>query len=82
MFQIEIFFNALEVSLENNKSFSVEINSKSKNCVGWTIAFLTTPLSNKEVIGSTEVNLGDFLRPNIYYKIKMKVIFTDCFSLI
>ena len=38
--------------------------------------------SNKEVIGSTEVNLRDFLRPNIYYKIEMKVIFTEHFSLI
>ena len=36
--------------------------------------FLSGPLSNKEVIGSTEVNLGGFLRPNIYYKIEMKVI--------
>ena len=69
-------------SLENNKNFSAEINSKPKNCVGWTIAFLSRPLSNKEVIGSTEVNLVDFLRPNIYYKIKMKVIFTERFSLI
>ena len=66
MFQIEVFFSTLEVSLENNKNFSVEINSKPKNCVGWTIAFLSRPLSNKEVISSTEVNLGDFLRSNIY----------------
>ena len=82
MFQIEVFFNSLEVSLQNNKNFSVEINSKPKNCVGWTIAFLSRPLTNKKVIGSTEVNLGDFLRPNIYYKIEMKVIFTERFSLI
>ena len=82
MFQIEVFFNSLEVSLQNNKNFSVEINSKPKNCVGWTIAFLSRSLSNKEVIGSTKVNLGDFLRPNIYYKIEMKVIFTERFSLI
>ena len=61
---------------------AVEINSKPKNCVGWTIAFLSRPLSNKEVIGSTEVNLGDFVRPNIYYKIEMKVIFTERVSLI
>ena len=58
------------------------MNSKPKNCVGWTIAFLNRPLSIKEVIGSTKVNLRDFLRPNIYYKIEMKVIFTDRFSLI
>ena len=82
MFQIEVFFNSLEVSLQNNKNFSVEINSKPKNCVGWTIAFLSRPLTNKKVIGSTEVNLGDFLRPNIYYEIEMKVIFTERFSLI
>ena len=85
MFQIKVFFNTLEIikaSLENNKNFSVEINSKPKNCVGWTIAFLSRPLSNEEVIGSTEVNLGGFLRPNIYYKNEMKVIFTERFSLI
>ena len=69
-------------SLENNKNFSVKINSKPENCVGWRIAFLSRPLSNKEVIGSTKVKLGDFLRPNIYYKTQMKVIFTECFSLI
>ena len=69
-------------SLENNKYFSIEINSKPKNCVGWTIAFLSRPLSNKEVIDSTEVNLGDFLRPNIYHKIEMKMIFTERSSLI
>ena len=46
-------------SIENNKIFSVEINSKPKNCVGWIIAFLSRPLSNKEVIGSSEVNLRD-----------------------
>ena len=69
-------------SSENNKNFSVEINSKPKNCIGWTIAFLSRPLSNKEVVGSTKVNLGDFLRPNIYYKIEMKVIFTERVSLI
>ena len=60
----------------------MEIKPKPKTCVGWTIAFLSRPLSNKEVIGSTEVNLGDFLRPNIYYKTEMKVIFTERFSLI
>ena len=49
-------------SLENNKNFSVEINSKLKNCVWWTKAFLSRPLSNKKVIGSTEVNLGGFLK--------------------
>ena len=64
------------------KNVLLEINSKPKNCVAWTIAFPSRPLSNKEVIGSTEVNLGDFLRPNIYYKIEMKVIFTESFSLI
>ena len=69
MFQIEVFFNTLEVFVDDNKNFSVEINSKPENCVGWTIAFLSRPLSNKKVIGSTEVNLGDFLRPNIYHKI-------------
>ena len=69
MFQIEVFFNTLEVTLENNKNFPVQINSNPKNCVGWTIAFLSGPLSSKEVIGSTKVNLGDFLRPNIYRKI-------------
>ena len=73
-----MYFSILwKFPLENNKNFSVEINSKPKNCVGWTMAFLSRPLSTKEVIGSTEVNLGDFLRPNIYYKIEMKVIFTD-----
>ena len=81
MFQIEVFFNTLEVFI-SDKNFSVEINSKHKKCVRWTIAFLSRPLSNKEVIGSTEVNLGDFLRPNIYYKIEMKVIFTERFSLV
>ena len=50
--------------------------------MGWTIAFLSRPLSNKEVVGSTEVNPGDFLRPSIYCKIEMKVIFTERFSLI
>ena len=40
------------------------------------MAFLSRPLSNKEV------NLGDFLRSNMYYKIEMKVIFTERFSLI
>ena len=60
----------------------MEINSKPKNCVGWTIVFLSRQLSNKEVIDSTEVNVGDFLRPIIYYKIEMKVIFTERFSLI
>ena len=74
--------NTLKFSLENNKNFSVEINSKPKNCVGWTIVFLSRPLSNKEVIDSTEVNVGDFLRPDTYYKIEMKVIFTERFSLI
>ena len=82
MFQIEVFFNILEVFIKNNKNFSVEINSNPKNCVGWAIAFLSWPLSNKEVIGSTEVNLGDYLRPNIYYKIEIKVIFTERFFLI
>ena len=81
MFQIEVFFNSLEVSLQNNKNFSVEINSKPKNCVGCIIGFLSRPLLNKEVIGSIKANLGDFLRPNIYQKIEMKVIFTDRFSL-
>ena len=50
--------------------------------MGWTIAFLSRPLSNKEVIVSTEVNPGDFLRPNIYYKIEVKVIFIEHFSMI
>ena len=82
MFQMEVFSIHWKFSLENNGNFSVETNSKPKNCVGWTIAFLTRPLSNKEVIGSTEVNRGDFLGPNINYKIEMKVIFTERFSLI
>ena len=46
------------------------------------IACFSRPLSNKEVIGSAEVNLEDFLRPNLYYKIEIKVIFTERFSLI
>ena len=81
-FELRYFSILWKFSLENKKSFSVEIDSKSKNCVGWTIAFLRRPLSNKEVIGSTEVNLRDFLKPNIYHKIEMKVNFTECFSLI
>ena len=81
-FKLRYFSIIWKFSLENNKNLSEEINSKPKNCVGWTIAFLSRPLSNKEVIGSTEVNLGDFLRPNIYYKIEIKVIFTERFSLI
>ena len=60
----------------------MKINLKPRNCVGWTIAFLSRLLSNKEVIDSIEVNLRDFLRPNIYHKIEMKVIFTERFSLI
>ena len=32
-------------------------------------------------MGSTGVNLGDFSRPNIYYKTEMKVIFAERFSL-
>ena len=76
------YFSILwKFSLENDKNFSVRINSKPKNCVGWIIAFLSRLLSNKEVIGSTGVNLGDFSRPNIYYKIEMKVIFAERFSL-
>ena len=67
-------------SLKNNKKYSVEIKSKPKNCAGWTIGFSSRPLSNKKVIGSTEINLGDFLRPKIYYKIEMKVIFNERFS--
>ena len=81
-FKLRYFSILWKFSLENNKNFSVEKNSKPKICVGWTIGFLSRPLLNKEVIGSTEINLGDFLRPNIYYKIKMKVIFTERFSLI
>ena len=46
------------------------------------IAFLSRPLSNKEVIGSSEVKLGDFLRPSIYYKAEKKVIFAERFSFI
>ena len=46
------------------------MNSKPKNCVEWAIAFLSRTLSNKEVIGSTEVNLGDFL--SLKYIIKSK----------
>ena len=64
--------NTLKFSLENNKNFSVEINSKPKNCVGWTIVFLSRQLSNKEVIDSTEVNVGDFLRPIYIIKSKWK----------
>ena len=82
-FKLRYFSILCKFSLENNKNFSVVINSKTKNCVGQTIAFLSRPLlSNKEVIGSTEVNLGDFLRPNIYFKIEMRMIFTERFSLI
>ena len=61
--------------MENNKNFSAELNLKPKIRVGWTIAFLGRPLSNKEVISSTKVNLGD-------YKMEMTVIFTQLFSLI
>ena len=46
MFQIEEFFNNLEALIRNEQNFSVEINLKPKNCVGWTIAFLSRPLSN------------------------------------
>ena len=75
------YFSILwKFSLRNNKKYSVEINSKPKNCAGWTKGFFSRPLSNKKVIGSTEINLGDFLRPKIYYKIEMKVIFTERFS--
>ena len=81
-FKLRYFSRFWKFSLENNKNFSVETNSKPKNCVGWAIAFLSRPLSNKEVISLTEVNLGDFLRPNTYYKIEIKVIFTERFSLI
>ena len=80
-FKLRYFSILWKFSLEINQNFSVEINSKPKNCVGWAIAFLSRSLSNKEVIGSTKVNLGDFLRPSIYYKIEMKVIFTETFSL-
>ena len=60
------YFSILwKLSLENNKNFSAEINLKPKNYVGWTIAFLSRPLSNK-IIGSTEVNLGNFFRANIF----------------
>ena len=79
--KLRYFLILWKFSLENNKNFSVEINSKPKNCVGWTIAFLSRSLSNKEGIGSTELNPGDFLRPNIYYKIEIKVIFTERFYL-
>ena len=58
------------------------MNSKPNNCVGRAIAFLIRPLSNKKDIDLTEVNLGDFLRPNIYHNVEMKVIFTERFSLI
>ena len=75
------YFSILEkFQLKNNKNVSLEINWKPKNCVGWTITFLSRPLSNSEVIGSTQVNLGDFLRSYIYHKIEMKVIFTENFS--
>ena len=77
------YFSILwKFSLRNNKKYWVEINSKPKNCAGWTKGFFSRPLSNKKVIGSTEINLGDFLRPKIYYKIENKVIFTERFSLI
>ena len=79
MFQIKVFSIFWKFSLEKNKIFSLKINSKPKNIVGWTKAFLNRLLSNKEVIGSTEVNLGDFLIPNIYYKVEIKVISTECF---
>ena len=66
-----IYFSILwKFSLENDKNLSVEMNSKPKNCVEWAIAFLSRTLSNKEVIGSTEVNLGDFL--SLKYIIKSK----------
>ena len=81
-YKLRYFSILWEFLLKNNKNVSVEINSKPKNYVGWTIAFLSRPLSNKEAIGSMKVNLGDFLRPNICYKIEMKVIFTEHFSLI
>ena len=81
-FKLRYFSILWKFSSENNKNFSVETNSKPKNCIGWTIAFLSRPLPNKEVAGSTKVNLGDFLRPNIYCKIEMKVIFTERVSLI
>ena len=80
-FKLRYFSILWKFSLENNKNVSVEINSKPKNCVSWTIVFLSRSLSNKEGIGSTELNLEDFLRPNIYYKIEIKVVFTERFSL-
>ena len=63
-FKLRYFSILWKFSLQNNKNFSAEINSKPKNSVGWTVTFLSRPLSNK-VIGSTELNLGNFLRPNI-----------------
>ena len=81
-FELRHFSILWKFSLENNKTFSIEINSKLKKYVGWAKAFLSRPLSNKEVIGSTEVNLGDFSRPNVYYNIEMKLILTKRFSLI
>ena len=79
MFQIKVFSIFWKFSLQNNKHFSVKINSKPKNIVGWTIAFFNRSLSNREVMGSTEANLEDFLIPNIYYKIEIKVISTERF---
>ena len=81
MFQIKVFSIFWKFSLQNNKHFSVKINSKPKNIVGWTIVFFNRSLSNREVMGSTEARdfLGDFLIPNIYYKIEIKVISTERF---
>ena len=79
MFQIKVFSIFWKFSLQNNKHFSVKMNSKPKNIVGWTIAFFNRSLSNREVMGSTKANLGDFLIPNIYYKIEIKVISTERF---
>ena len=39
------------------------MNSKPKNCVGWTIAFLRMLLSNEEVIGLTEVHAFFYKKP-------------------
>ena len=39
------------------------MNSKPKNCVGWTIAFLRMLLSNEEVIGLREVHAFFYKKP-------------------
>ena len=42
-FKLKYLSISLKLSSENNKDFSIEINLNPKNCVEWTIAFLSRP---------------------------------------